>query len=302
MFMKIIVTGASGFIGTNLVKYLKKKSHHVIAICDHTCEAGDIADYVYYTGLLGLQEKHAKLWKADAIVHLSANNDTLCEDVTQMIDHNFVASKKMYELAKTINCSHFIYTSSMAVYGNNSDNKEDPLNAYASSKLLFDNFIKDQLDKDKIKTISLRLSNVYGQYENEKGRRMSYLGQMLQNMIANKDVKLFKEVNAKRDWVYVEDVCDAIYKSLKSKSNGIYNIGSGTTISFMDLFKKLADVTGYKKLPKLIANKKIESYQSIENNDISLAIKHLKYKPKYSIDCGIKKYYSILKKNYLAIS
>lgn len=299
--MKIIVTGASGFIGTNLVKYLKKHDHYVIAICDYTCEAGDIADYAYYTGMLGLRMKHAELWHADAIVHLAANNDTLCQDYHQMTDHNFMASEKMYKLAKKINCSHFIYASSMAVYGNQIE-REDPLNVYAGSKLLFDNYIKTKIKNDSMSLIGLRLCNVYGPYENQKGRRMSYLGQMLRNMIMNKKIKLFKEIDTKRDWVYVEDVCDAILKSLKSKNSGIYNIGSGNTISFIDLFEKLACTTGYKKKPELIKNKNIKSYQSIERNDITSAIKYLGYKPKYNFDKGIKKYYSEIIKNYPAIS
>lgn len=298
--MKIIVTGASGFIGTNLVKYLKEQSHHVTAICDYTCEAGDVADYAYYTGILGLKRKHIESWNADAIVHLAANNDTLCNDVAQMMDHNYKSSKRIYKFAKKMKCSHFIYTSSMAVYGNEIG-KEDPLNVYASSKLAFDNYMKSSMDKNSMKIIGLRLCNVYGPHEITKGRRMSYLGQILRNMIMNKPIKLFEQVDAKRDWVYVDDVCDAILKSLNSNAKGIYNIGSGNTISFIDLFNKLAKVTGYKKKPELIKNKNLESYQSIEHNDIFPATNDFGYKPKYTFDKGIKKYYSEIIKNYLPI-
>lgn len=299
--MKIVVTGASGFIGTNLVKYLKQQDHHVSAICDYTCQSSDMADYAYFTGLIGFREKYFKSKKADALIHLAANNDTLGADVEQMINHNFLSSKRMFKLAKKLECSHFVYTSSMAVYGNSTD-KEDPLNIYASSKLMFDNYIKKIAKKQSMKLIGLRLCNVYGPHEEFKERRMSYLGQMLKNMLLNKAVKLFKETEIKRDWVYVDDVCEAIVKSLSAKNHGIHNIGSGQTITFMELFKKLAKITGYSKDPELIQNKNIETYQNIENNDISSAIKHLGYNPKYDFDKGIRKYLSEIKSNYLAIS
>lgn len=299
--MKIIITGASGFVGTNLVKHLKKKSHHVTAICDYTCEAGDMADYAYYTGLIGLKNKDIRSWKADAIVHLAANNDTLSNNFDQMMRHNFTSSKNMFKIARKLRCSHFIYASSMAVYGNEI-NTEDPLNTYATSKLMFDNYMKSKLQNENIKIIGLRLCNVYGPHETNKGRRMSYLGQMLRNMILNKKIKLFEEIDVKRDWVYVDDVCEAISKGLNSNASGIFNIGSGNTISFIDLFNKLAAVTGYDKKPELIKNKHRDSYQSIESNDITPAKNSIGYNPKYDFDKGIEKYYSEIIKNYPAIS
>ena len=304
MFMKIIVTGASGFIGTNLVKYLKNKKMHVIAVCDHTCESSDIADEAIFTGLIGLKSKYLLTKTADAMIHMAANNDTLSEDTEQMIRHNYLSSKKMLKLAKNLNCSRFVYTSCIAVYGNKKD-QEDPLNIYATSKLMFDNFIKDTTgfngEKD-MTIVGLRLCNVYGPYECIKERRMSFLGRMLRNMILNKTIDLFEETGNKRDWVYVEDVCEAIFKSLQASKHGIYNIGSGSTISFIDLFEKLARITNYKNEPKLIKNKNIKSYQNIETNDISLAISDLGYKPKYNLDKGIEKYYKEIKENYPAIS
>ena len=299
--MKIIVTGASGFIGTNLVKYLKAKNHFVSVICDQTCESSDIADYAFYTGLLGFKEKYFNIKQADALIHLAANNDTLDNNTKQMINQNFLASKKMYKFAKKLNCSHFIYASSMAVYGNKI-NEEDPLNTYATSKLMFDNFVKRIATQEKMKLIGLRFCNVYGPHEEKKGRRMSYLGQMLRNMILNKKVKLYKETNTKRDWVYVEDVCEVIELCLSSNLSEIYNIGSGKTISFIELFKKLALITGYDKLPILIENDHINSYQNIDTNDISKAVQELGYNPKFTFDLGIQKYFDQIKSNYLAIS
>ena len=145
----------------------------------------------------------------------------------QTLDNALVSDRNQYPQLPT------------SVYGNKKD-QEDPLNIYATSKLMFDNFIKDTTgfngEKD-MTIVGLRLCNVYGPYECIKERRMSFLGRMLRNMILNKTIDLFEETGNKRDWVYVEDVCEAIFKSLQASKHGIYNIGSGSTISFIDLFE-----------------------------------------------------------------
>jgi ADP-L-glycero-D-manno-heptose 6-epimerase len=297
--MDICVTGASGFIGTNLCFYLEKLGHTVYPVCTSTCLVSDyFRKNTVFQGLFGFDTSVLKY--CEGIVHLAANNDTLSEQNSEMLRANFYDSKKLLRLARKNFHKFFIYASSTAVYGQANQiitetTKAKSNTIYSKSKLKFDKFM---IKNDPfIKWVGLRLCNVYGPHEKQKGRRASYLGQMLNNMLENKPVKLFEDGTQIRDWCYVEDVCQAFLKAIHSKYTGIYNIGSGKSVTFNELFDTLSEITGYKQKPLWIPNKIAKQYQSLVNLDIEKAQQVLGYEPEYDIDSGIKSYYSWKKNN-----
>jgi ADP-L-glycero-D-manno-heptose 6-epimerase len=297
--MDICVTGASGFIGTNLCFYLEKLGHTVYPVCTSTCLVSDyFRKNTVFQGLFGFDTSVLKY--CEGIVHLAANNDTLSEQNSEMLRANFYDSKKLLRLARKNFHKFFVYASSTAVYGQANQTITETTKAksntiYSKSKLKFDKFM---IKNDPfIKWVGLRLCNVYGPHEKQKGRRASYLGQMLNNMLENKPVKLFEDGTQIRDWCYVEDVCQAFLKAIHSKYTGIYNIGSGKSVTFNELFDTLSEITGYKQKPLWIPNKIAKQYQSLVNLDIEKAQQVLGYEPEYDIDSGIKSYYSWKKNN-----
>ena len=297
--MDICVTGASGFIGTNLCFYLEKLGHTVYPVCTSTCLVSDyFRKNTVFQGLFGFDTSVLKY--CEGIVHLAANNDTLSEQNSEMLRANFYDSKKLLRLARKNFHKFFIYASSTAVYGQANQTITETTKAksntiYSKSKLKFDKFM---IKNDPfIKWVGLRLCNVYGPHEKQKGRRASYLSQMLNNMLENKPVKLFEDGTQIRDWCYVEDVCQAFLKAIHSKYTGIYNIGSGKSVTFNELFDTLSEITGYKQKPLWIPNKIAKQYQSLVNLDIEKAQQVLGYEPEYDIDSGIKSYYSWKKNN-----
>jgi ADP-L-glycero-D-manno-heptose 6-epimerase len=297
--MNICVTGASGFIGTNLCFYLEKLGHTVYPVCTSTCLVSDyFRKNAVFQGLFGFDTSVLK--HCEGIVHLAANNDTLSEQNSEMLRANFYDSKKLLRLARKNFHKFFVYASSTAVYGQVNQTITETTKAksntiYSKSKLKFDKFM---LKNDPyIKWVGLRLCNVYGPHEKQKGRRASYLGQMLNDMIENKPVKLFEDGTQRRDWCYVEDVCQAFFRAIHSKYTGIYNIGSGKSVTFNELFDKLSEVTGYKQKPLWIPNKIAKQYQSVVDLDIEKAQQVLGYEPEYDIEAGIKSYYSWKKNN-----
>lgn len=300
--MRILVTGASGFIGTNLCYYLKDKGHEVFPVCTHTNVLSDtFGSNSVFCNLLGFDTNILK--KMDGIFHLAANNDTISTQNSEMLRTNFYESKKLLGYALKYDHKFFVYASSTAVYGRTTaplteDSKTKPLNIYAKSKLKFDKFMLKT--NPKILWAGLRLCNIYGPYEGQKSRRMSYLGQMLHNMLHQKEVKLFESGHQKRDWCFVEDVCQAFYKAKDSYESGIFNIGTGQSVAFIDLFKLLADKTGYEKLPVWIKNNHSKQYQDYVEVDYTKATQYMGYAPNYDITNGIDAYLKFEKNNLVA--
>lgn len=290
--MKIFVTGATGFIGTNLCLHLKNHGHEVYPLCHSTGMISDtFGSNAVFNGLFGFDTDILR--DVDGIMHLAANNDTISKQGNQMIEANFYDSKRLVNLAVKYNHKFFVNASTAAVYGKQNcvldeTAKTKPLNIYAKSKLKFDKYLTKL--NPSLKWSSLRLCNVYGPYENNKTRRMSYLGQMLNKMLKNEYVCLFEDGNQKRDWVYVEDVCQAFRKAIDTHQVGIFNIGSGQSISFIELHETLGNYTKYNKPIKWIANRYEKQYQHFTQINYEKANRFFGYKPEYVLDQGILEY------------
>jgi len=291
--MNICVTGASGFIGTNLCQYLTEKGHTVYPVCTSTGFTSDLYPHTaLFQGLFGFDTRVLK--HCDGIVHLAANNDTVSQQNNEMLRANFYDSKKLLRLAKKYYHKFFVYASSTAVYGQTKEvitenSKTKSKTIYSRSKVKFDKFMTKT--NPHLHWAGLRLCNVYGPHEGAKARRASYLGQMLDKMIRNEPIELFEDGTQVRDWCYVEDVCQAFYKAIHSKYTGIYNIGSGQQISFINLFDKLAALTGYTQKPLWIPNKYAKQYQNNVSIDLDKALHVLGYNPEFDIDKGLESYY-----------
>ena len=290
--MKILVTGASGFIGSNVCRYLKNQGHEVFPLCSNTCAVSDeFKDTSVFLGMFGFDTNVFK--HIDGVVHLAANNDTVSKQASEMMNANYYDSKNLLKIAMKHGCEFFVYASSTAVYGNagdvlNEEKKARPLNIYAKSKLKFDKFMEK--NSPGIRWVGLRLCNIYGPGEMLKGRRASYLGQMMYKMLNNKPVELFEDGKQQRDWCYVQDVCQAFSKAIHTKQNGIFNIGSGESVSFNDLFSILSDATGYTEKPVWIPNEYKRQYQNFTQVDFTKATRFFNYTPEFNVKNGILEY------------
>lgn len=295
--MKVLVTGGSGFIGRNLAKRLVQDGHEVTITSTGTEVDVPGVRKVLYHNLTGID------WDVvhdqEAIFHLMANNDTLCMDRTEMFRANVQSGAHLLTAAAFGRCNKFIYASSTAVYGNSpapyieNVTPLTPLNVYAESKLAFEQFAQP-IVTSKLTIIGLRYCNVYGPGEENKGRRMSMIGILARKILRGETPKLFEFGEQKRDWVYVDDVVAANLLAMNCSESGIYNIGSGTAVSFNDLVRMINEHCKtrnyYPLMPVYIPCPFPDQYQNHTECNIELAGRVLGYKPVYTIERGIREY------------
>lgn len=254
---RIVVTGAAGFIGSNIVKGLNARGiDNIIAVDDLT--QGDkfrnladlsIADYVDADAFYELFAEGA-FGKVEAVFHEGACSDTMETDGKYMMDNNYTLSCGLFNACQARG-SRLLYASSAATYGGSdtfreSPEFEKPLNVYGYSKLLFDRRMRLELGPDfkrtKKQVAGFRYFNVYGPREQHKGRMASVAFHQFNQFRAEGKVKLFGEYGGygpgqqMRDFVFVDDVVAVnLWFYDHPDRSGIFNLGSGRAQPFNDV-------------------------------------------------------------------
>ena len=254
---RLVVTGAAGFIGSNIIAGLNARGiEDIIAVDD--LRDGDkfrnlaerrIADYVdaadfyrhFAAGHFGAVE---------AVFHEGACSDTMESDGQYMMRNNYGVSLQLFEAAQAQG-TRLLYASSAATYGGSERFREDPaceapLNVYGYSKLIFDQVMRRrlgaQLQNAKVQVAGFRYFNVYGPHEQHKGRMASVAYHQFHQFKKEGAVKLFADYGGyaagaqMRDFVLVDDVVAVnLWFFDHPEKNGIFNLGSGRAQSFNEV-------------------------------------------------------------------
>lgn len=321
----IVVTGGAGFIGANIVSGLNASGRNDVIVVDNL-EKGekflnlvdlDIADYIDKRAFIDMINGGEFDGQVEAIFHLGACSDTMEYDGLYMMSNNFDYSKTLLHFCQQ-NKASFIYASSASVYGagpvfRESPEFESPLNVYAYSKFLFDNYVRRMYEKRTAQIVGLRYFNVYGDREQHKGRMASVAFHFTQQYQDNGFVKLFEGIDGYenggqlRDFVSVEDVIDLnLFLFANPAVNGIFNVGTGRCQSFNDVAVatinrcraeageealelqalQQLNIIRYIDFPETLKGK----YQSFTEADIS-ALRSAGYEHKFlSVEEGVSRY------------
>lgn len=295
--MKVLVTGAAGLIGSNVVKILEAKGAKVIALDDFSS-----GNYKNLIGIKGevvcadiLNENiYSKLPKVDAVIHEGAITDTTLKDDRKMIMVNFEGFKNVFNFCLKKKAK-LIYISSAGVYGDGpSPMKETqearPLNAYAYSKYLCDCHAKMFMGKKALPLLTgIRYFNVYGPGEYHKASAASMIYQLYLQMKANKRPRVFKYGEQKRDFIYVKDAARITVDALGLKKDLILNVGTGKARSFNDIISSLNKAMGKNLEPDYFDNPFTGLYQDFTEADTGILRMYLK-PAEFSLENGIHDY------------
>jgi ADP-L-glycero-D-manno-heptose 6-epimerase len=250
--MTIVVTGAAGFIGSNLVRALNGRGTRDIIAVDNLEKSAkfrnlvdcDIADYIDKDAFRALLAA-GKLPRIEAILHQGACSDTMEMNGRYMMENNYRYSVDLLDWCQQRKIP-YIYASSAAVYGMATVFREDPanegpLNVYGYSKFLFDQVVRRILPNAAAPIVGLRYFNVYGPRESHKGRMASVAFHHFNQYRADGKVRLFEGSHGyangeqRRDFVHVDDAARVNLHFLDRSVSGIFNLGTGRAQPFNDV-------------------------------------------------------------------
>lgn len=307
----IVITGGAGFIGSNLIKELNKKSLDNIYIFDqiNNLKKKNLKNLVFKkiyhkSELFKFLKKYKS--KINVIFHLGANTNTQETNWDYLYKNNFVYTKKLM-IYSALNNIKLIYASSASVYGKKSGNFHElkdlynfkPLNLYSKSKLIADKFLKENIKK-KAPIIGLRYFNVYGLNEDHKLNMASPVHTFFKQIKDEGVCKVFKEFDGyekgqhSRDFISVKDCISINIWSMKKKISTpiILNVGTGKSYTFNFVAKMLLKNFGtgdikYIKFPERIK----KGYQSKTKARIN-SLRNMDYKKKFiKLEDGISNFY-----------
>ena len=306
----IIVTGGLGFIGSNLINILNKKNYFIINIDKVTYASNfknisnNINNYKFYQRDIN-DQNFIKIilnkYNPSLIFNVAAEThvDRSIDGPRQFIDSNIYGVFNLLEAVRKFKKKiKLIHVSTDEVYGdiikNKSSKESDPYNPsspYSASKASSDLLIKSYVRTYKIPAIITNCCNNYG--PNQYPEKL--IPTIIYKIINKKPVPIYGNGKNIREWIHVEDHCNALIKiSAKGLLGENYNIGSGIELNNIDIVKKI--ISSFKKIDINLANKaKFVFVKDRPGHDLRYSLnsskikKHLKWKCKYNFDEGIEK-------------
>lgn len=307
----IIVTGGAGFIGSNIVRDLNAIGHTDIIVVDNFGHSQKylnlnrlkFADYIDKSELL---DRLPQLGKISAVFHQGACSSTTETDGNYLMRNNYEYSKQLLHYCQDHKIP-FIYASSASVYGNGDHGFSEepvceyPLNGYAFSKYLFDNYVRQHVNFEDpaSQVVGLRYFNVFGYQENHKGSMASVPYHFFNQSKAKGEINVFEgSENFVRDFIFVEDVVKVVRFFFETGKSGIFNCGTGQERSFMDMAKIFTTLDNNCQINTVPFPEHLKGkYQAYTKANIT-KLREVGYEQHFlSLEEGMKAYYSALEEN-----
>lgn len=299
--MRALVTGAAGFIGSNLAHTLAAEGHDVVALDDFS--AGSFENLRGFSGdVVAACAGDAGYWskrvgKIDVVFHQAAITDTTVTDQFKMMRVNVEAFRDLLNWAAKAGVKKVVYASSAGVYGDGPVPMKEtgprrPMNVYAFSKNTMEKVASDfQRTHPRMGIVGLRYFNVFGPRELYKGKYASMIWQLSLQMKAGKRPRIFEHGEQYRDHIYVKDVVRANILASGKKGRGVYNVCTGKKTTFNEIIKFLNASLGTALAPDYFKNP-YSFYQNETLGDPGAAVRDFGFSAEYSVEKGIRDYFA----------
>ena len=298
--MNFLITGAAGFLGSALANRLASEGHNVLGIDD--LSFGDPKKLVKEVKFVrGDVNERSKFWtylrEVDCVYHLAARV-SVPESVLYPREYNAVnvgGTVTLMEATRDVGVNRVILASSGAVYGNQPHQPvrenaiPNPRSPYAVSKLSAEYYVKTIGAQYGIQTVCLRIFNAYGPGQRVPPVHTPVIPNFLRQAWENGTIVVHGDGNQTRDFVYVDDVVDAMVAAATAKDvdGETINVGSGSEVSMLELIHEVLEVTGGH--PEVLTNPRNEGGLSRLCADITLAQEKLNYMPITPLADGLTK-------------
>lgn len=325
---KVLITGGCGFVGSNLTKYLLKKSAYSVRVLDNLSSgkteylekiASEFKDVQFFDLKSGNDEglkdktggRSVELIEGDirnetdvdksvegtiAVVHLAALTGVpvSLEKPRETFEVNVNGTQNLLEACRSQGVNKFVMASSNAAVGEkeppiHEEMVASPISPYGASKLSGESLVSSYANSFDLEANALRFANVYGPYSDHK---MSVIPKFIRKAKSGKELEIYGDGDQTRDFIHAEDIAQAILLTLKSEQRGeVFQIGSGEGTTINELAQKIKKLAKNKGNSKTDFDHKAPRKGDIYRNysDPSKAKEILNFELQYKLDEGLKR-------------
>jgi UDP-glucose 4-epimerase len=297
--MRFLVTGAAGFLGSALANRLARNGQSVRGLDD--CSTGDpsiLSPEVHFTR--GDINDRPKLWTllqdVDCVFHLAARV-LVPESVLYPREYNMVnvgGTVTLMEAMRDVGVRRVVFISSGAIYGEQNEQplteemRPNPSTPYAVSKLAAEYYVRTLGSFSKTETVCLRVFNAYGPGQHLPPVHAPVIPNLLRQARLNGTIVVHGDGSQTRDYVYVDDVVNAMVAAATAPNvnQKIINVGSGRETSVREMVKLALEISGGK--PEVVYNPRTERGPAHMRADLTLAREALGYQPTIALEVGLR--------------
>jgi nucleoside-diphosphate-sugar epimerase len=295
----ILLTGASGFLGSHIASTLVSQGYRVLALFHSSPVRSDGLEPVRGDILvIDSLKEILKDVRVDAIIHAAAVLLDKTANPRTLVEVNVTGTLNILEAARLHDVKKIVFASSAAVYGNaagklvNEDHPVNPNNSYGATKLLAEIYGLEYSFNYGMNFLALRFTNIYGP---GRERGPSLHRELIENAVAGIPTRIPHGAKNRIDWVYVKDCSNAVLLSLRSQriQHRVFNIASGKHKTLLDLKKAIKTV-----IPDATIDVGPGLYPGLDIRglmDISRAAGELNYVPQYNLEKGVRDYIDSLR-------
>jgi len=295
-FKTVLITGGSGFLGSHLIDAFVEISDKVVSVDKKTISEFNKNKNAFYRWV-DIQDEEAvnklfKKIKPDLVIHLAAHNHdrgSIKEPVLNA-NQNILGSLNVFNAANKNNCKRVVFSSTGVVYGNQNGITSSetiipkPLTPYAISKFAGEEYLRFFHEVHGLSSVSLRIGNIYGARQDIKSDN-GVVGVFAAKLLRGEQAYIYNDGSTIRDYIYILDAVQAFIKASESGYSGSINIGSGKSVSTLEMYRLVQSIVGVEIEPEY--REEIGDVVHEVRLNVDLAKNVLDWKAKITLEDGV---------------